>query len=458
MIGFSDLQFIFRFVPVFLIIFYLAPVKYRTWIIVLGSYVFYAAADINYIWLLLLATLFNFFVGKAVFNNKKAYLVIGVVFDAALLIICKAFGLLVLNGLLPIGISFYTFKMISYQVDLYTGKISLKPTLKDTLAYFSMFPQITSGPIMRYSQFTENKMLDKHKFEGTSFKDNVGTYLDNIEEGLRYFIMGLAMKVIIADHLSMCFKEIGTIGYESISTPLAWFGAVVYSLNLYFDFWGYSLMAAGVGIAMGFPFIVNFDHPYSAVGVASFYRKWHVTLGTWFRDYIYIPLGGNRKGTLSTIFNLFVVWLITGLWHGVTFNFVLWGLSLFVIIVFEKYVLSKNSKVIQVVGRFNVLVLIPLTWVVFALSNVQDLTNYFGRLIPLFGSGINVNTSDIYKFIGNYGWYTLLGLVFLIPGIYDFVDKNRKHKAFTVVFFVLFWLCVYSISNAAGNPFMYLRF
>ena len=267
------------------------------------------------------------------------------------------------------------------------------------------------------------------------------------------------MKVLLADHLAMLWKDIGTIGYESISTPLAWLGAVCYSLELYMDFWGYSLMAAGVGIMIGFPFVVNFDQPYSSKNVSEFYRRWHATLGSWFKDYIYIPMGGSRKGEFRTAINLFVVWLITGFWHGVTLNFILWGMIIFVIILCERFVVSKLPKLLEkIIGRINVLVLIPLSWVVFAISDNVMLADYFKRLFPFFGEGIAVNEGDFLKNVQIYGIILLFGLILLIPGLYSFFEKHRKNPVFTVGLLVLFWACVYSLSNAAGNPFMYFKF
>lgn len=268
------------------------------------------------------------------------------------------------------------------------------------------------------------------------------------------------MKVLLADHLAMLWKDIGTIGYESISTPLAWLGAVTYSLQLYFDFWGYSLMAAGIGVMLGFPFVTNFDQPYSSKGVAEFYRRWHVTLGSWFRDYIYFPMGGSRHGSLRTIFNLLIVWVITGFWHGVTLNFILWGVLLFVIIICERFFVFKSLPEVlgKIIGKINVLVLIPLTWVVFAIPDCSMLKAYFMRLFPLFGEGISVNRGDFAKNLEIY-WIVLLpGLLLLIPGVYRFFEKNRKNPVFTLILLGVFWFCIYSLSNAAGNPFMYFRF
>ena len=401
---------------------------------------------------------------------------------------------------MPIGISFFTFKMISFQVDNYRGRIKEEQSFASVAAFFCMFPQIVSGPIMRYEDYLKNPFLFPEKkdeeevstdtegcdpveksdsednnedtssiidldkeFEEEDGKkrhfSNLLLYLEKIEDGLRFFILGLGMKVLLADHLAMLWKDIGTIGYESISTPLAWLGAVCYSLELYMDFWGYSLMAAGVGIMIGFPFVVNFDQPYSSKNVSEFYRRWHATLGSWFKDYIYIPMGGSRKGEFRTAINLFVVWLITGFWHGVTLNFILWGMIIFVIILCERFVVSKLPKILEkIIGRINVLVLIPLSWVVFAISDNVMLADYFKRLFPFFGEGIAVNEGDFLKNVQIYGIILLFGLILLIPGLYSFFEKHRKNPVFTVGLLVLFWACVYSLSNAAGNPFMYFKF
>ena len=218
-------------------------------------------------------------------------------------------------------------------------------------------------------------------------------------------------------------------------------------------------MAAGVGVMLGFPFIVNFDQPYGSRNVSEFYRRWHATLGSWFRDYIYFPMGGSRKGSFRTILNLLTVWLITGFWHGVTLNFILWGLIIFVIILCERFVLAGLPKFIgDLFGRINVLILIPLTWVVFALPDSNMLATYFMRLFPFFGVGISINEGDFIKNIGIYGIVLGTGLVVMLPVVYRFFEKHRKNPVFTIGLLALFWACIYSLSNAAGNPFLYFKF
>ncbi len=458
MVNFSDLSFIFRFLPVFLIAFYVTPVRFRTWTLLIGSLLFYAVGDIRMFPVLLGAVIVNFLFARAQLGEKKRFLLIFIAaIDAGMLLEFKLLSQFVDNSLMPIGISFYIFKMISFQMDVYRGKIDKDATFVNVAAYFCMFPQIVSGPIMRYDRFLlNNAMFTRTEGEKLSLKEIFG----NIEDGIRFFIAGLAMKALLADHLAMLWKDIGTIGYESISTPLAWLGAVTYSLELYYDFWGYSLMAAGIGVMLGFPFVSNFKHPYGSESVSEFYRRWHATLGSWFRDYIYIPLGGSRKGEGRTVLNLLVVWLITGFWHGVTLNFILWGLLLFIIIVCERLLVFKRfpEPLKKFTGRFNVLVLIPLTWVVFAISDMGMLSDYFSRLFPFFGAGIAVNENDFIKNIGVYKTVLIPGLLLLVPKVFDFWENHRRNPAFTAVWIVLFWACIYSLAGAAGNPFMYFRF
>ncbi len=453
MINFSDLTFIFRFLPAFLIVFYLTPVKYRTWILLVGSLLFYAVGDLRMLPALIGAVVVNFLFSKALLAEKSSSMLFFILaIDAGMLIEFKLLSQFVNSAFLPVGISFYIFKMISFQMDVYSGRISKEASFLSVASYFCMFPQIVSGPIMRYDSYLENDVLEEKK--------SLSEILALVEEGLRFFIPGLAMKVLLADHLAMLWHDIGTIGYESISTPLAWLGAVTYSLELYLDFWGYSLMAAGVGVMMGFPFIVNFDHPYASMSISEFYRRWHATLGSWFKDYVYIPLGGSRYGKPRTVLNLLVVWLLTGFWHGITPNFILWGLVLFVIIVCEKFVVLRKMPPLlaKVVGKFNVLVLIPITWVVFAISDFELLGTYFSRLFPFFGQGIAVNRNDFMKNVGIYWMVLLPSLLLLIPKVYNFWHEHRKHPVFSLAFVVLFFACIYSLSNAAGNPFLYFRF
>ena len=390
MILFNSLTFLFRFFPVFLAIYYLTPARFREIVLFFGSIAFYAMGA-GYMALGLTAlTIINYVLGQMVFSadkgglkdrNRKAFYA-AVFIDAGSLILFKVLSGLTDKVVLPLGFSFYLFKMISYQADLFRGEITRRPDIIDTVVYFTMFPQVTQGPIMRWNNVGFEKR--ERTVSAKAFSD-----------GLFFFVLGLGMKVLLADRLSLLWNELEKIGYESISTPLAWMGAVGYSMRLYMDFWGYSLMAAGIGMMLGFHFVVNFLHPYWACGVADFYRRWHLTLGTWFRDYIYIPLGGSRKGVLRTIRNLVVVWLLTGLWHGITPNFLLWAGILVILIIWEKYVAAGLIDAMPLIGHLHVWFFVPLTWVVFAIPDMRGLKNYFmSHRFYFFKMGVSLLISD----------------------------------------------------------------
>nr|WP_050008327.1 MBOAT family O-acyltransferase [Butyrivibrio sp. WCE2006] len=460
MINFSDLSFIFRFLPIFLIAYYFLPSRLRPLILLVGSLAFYAVGDLKSLVILVAAVIVNIFISYGCRKHSKICLFGIVTLDIVLLLSFKflaGYGSGIGIGL-PLGISFFTFKMVSFQADLYAGRIPKNPGFICVAAYFTMFPQVISGPIMRYSDFEKNSMLSGKADRFLVFKDRLSLYLDKIEEGLVYFTLGFAMKILIADYLAMMWNDIGTIGYESISTPLAWAGVICYSLNLYFDFWGYSLMAAGIGIMLGFPLVRNFDHPYLSKSVSEFYRRWHMTLGAWFRDYVYFPMGGSKKGKLTTIRNLTIVWILTGLWHGVTLNFIVWAGMLLIMILCEKFVLVSNKKLLNIVGRFNVLVMIPITWVIFALPGKEDLVNYLGRMFPFWGIGVAVNSADFGKLLSMYYPFLLAGLILLLPGIYSFFARHRRDWPVRLVLLVLFWISAVFVSTKAGNPFMYFNF
>ncbi len=440
MVVFSGIEFLFRFLPIFLAVYYITPQKYRNTTLLFGSIVFYAVGEPYFILLLLASVWLNYILAK------RNWLFIALLLDVGLLVVFKVLGAFGGSGLLPLGLSFYTFKMISFQIDVYRGTIKGVPTFKRTAVYFMMFPQIVSGPIMRYGEgdFT----LEKRAYSW-----------ENFEKGLQYFILGLGTKVLLADRLSMLGNEIRTIGYESISTPLAWLGAFSYSMQLYFDFWGYSLMASGLCVMLGFSFIKNFNHPYASSSISEFWRRWHITLGSFFRDYVYIPLGGSRTGNLKTVRNLLVVWLLTAIWHGGSFNFVIWGVVLFCLIVLEKLLIGKWFQKYPIIGRIYVLIVIPITWVLFAITDIHQLGIYFGRMFPFIGSqGIAVNSQDVIKYLGMYYPYLIAGIVWCIPAVYGFIEKHRKHPAVVVGMVLVFWFCVYCTVRMGNNPFAYLKF
>ncbi len=463
MINFSGLEFIFRFLPVFMIIYWIIPSTYRDAFLFVGSLVFYASGA-KWFTLLLLGLVFvNYLFGELVWvmpgrrrkTQQRQMLIAIVVIDAVVLIVFKVLALKVKSTLLPLGLSFYIFKMISYQADLYLEKMHKRPSFMQAAAYFTMFPQIAQGPIMRFTQGWIEKPTNIRR--RTVYMERAVS-LQKIEDGLSFFVIGLGMKVLIADRLGILWNEIVKIGFESISTPLAWLGAVGYSLELYFDFWGYSLMAGGIGLMLGFRFIQNFIHPYAACGIADFYRRWHATLGSWFRDYVYIPLGGSRCSSAAVIRNLMIVWLLTGFWHGGTLNFIIWGLALGLMIVWEKFVVKDLIRRVPLIGHLHVIILIPLTWVIFAITDLKELGMYFTRLFPFFGTGVAVNRGDFGKYIGIYWPFLAAGVLLCVPVFYNLLVWKRKNPLVIALLLVIFWVSVYFASISAGNPFMYFSF
>ncbi|GAA6299051.1 MBOAT family protein [Eisenbergiella tayi] len=419
----------------------------------------YACGEPRFVFLLLACTALNFLIGKNMkvdidspfihskWRDKKRrkWLLLALITDVGVLAFFKIGNVVDSNILLPLGISFYTFKMISYQMDVFRGKVEADNSFWSFGSYVCMFPQLTSGPIMRYDDASEGL-------------EHLGCTPEQFEEGLRLLVIGLGAKVLLADRLGILWNDIQTIGFESISTPLAWLGAFTYSLQLYFDFEGYSLMAVGIGMMIGMPYIKNFDQPYMATSVSDFWRRWHMTLGSWFRDYVYIPMGGNRKGVPRLLLNLCVVWLLTGLWHGSGVNFLIWGITVGLFVIVEKLFYGKWLSRHKLVSHIYVWIVIPLTWVIFAVTSLPDLGIYFGRLFPFFGIGETLNPQDIFKYFSMYWWLLLAGIFFCIPGVSAWFNKHRKSWYANALLLVLFWMAVYQLTNAANNPFMYFRF
>lgn len=444
MVNFAGLEFIFGFLPIFLVIYYITPKKYRDTILLVGSLFFYAMGDPAFLLLFILLTGINYLLAGKVAGNKRGMLA-AVLLDVAVLAVFKGLNFYTENILLPMGISFYLFKMISWQVDVYSGRIKEKKNFQTVMLYFSLFPQVISGPIMRYEEgnFTKRRRYTLWQFE----------------EGLEYFVMGLGMKVLLADRLSILWRDLQMIGFESISTPLAWFGMIGYSLQLYFDFWGYSLMASGIMVMLGFDFIENFHHPYAARSISEFYRKWHMTLGRFFKDYVYIPMGGSRCAKGKMVFNLALVWLLTGIWHGNGLNFVIWGIVLGTLIIAEKLLYGEKLSNMPVLGNLYVLLFIPISWVIFAITDLRQLMVYFGRLFPFLGmEGIAVNTQDIVKYSQTYGLLFAVGILLCIPAVFELIKKHRRNPVIALLLAAVFWYSVHFLISNQSNPFMYFSF
>ena len=446
---FNSYSFLFLFFPIFFILYRKVPLRWCLPLLCAGSLVFYAVGVWDRLWqlLLLLGMALFGFLGCLLFRReklrKKWLLALWLCVTAAPLAYVKLAGLFLPQAPgLPLGLSFYTFQQIALLVFAWQGGFV---TAEEYAAGVLMFPKLISGPLAE-----PEELLDE--------LDDPRRSLGRLAEGLEDFILGLACKVIVADHLAGILGPIRVRGVLNVSVPLAWLGVLGYALRLYFDFWGYSLMAAGIGMMLGFHFVVNFIHPYWAVGIADFYRRWHTTLGSWFRDYVYIPLGGSRKGILKTIRNLFVVWLLTGLWHGITWNYLIWAGVLVILIIWEKFVAGGLMERLPIIGHLHVWLFIPLTWVIFAIPDLRDLQIYFMRLFPFFESGLNVNYADYMKYFLLYWPYLVVGLLLCTPFWYRLIVQNRRKLPVMIIMTAVFWISVYRIVIAASNPFMYFSF
>lgn len=466
---FSSLTFVVVFLPLFFFFYLLVPRRLENAVVLIGSLVFYyygVKEYPHYLLLMLIAVLVNYLLARAM-NEKltrplaKLWLILGLGYNFGILFVFKYLDFILENwnlasgylGLgepvpylrlvLPIGISFYTFQISSYLMDVYRKTVKAEKSLLKLATYLCLFPQLIAGPIVTYPQVFRQLSRRKMTWSG-------------VEEGMREFTLGLSSKVLIANRVGGLWNQVVTIGFESISTPLAWLGIIAYSFQIYFDFYGYSLMAKGLGRMMGFHFPDNFRRPYLAKSMTDFWRRWHITLGTWFREYVYIPLGGNRR---HGFWNLFVVWMLTGLWHGASWNYILWGGICFVLIALERLGLEKILKQRSWLGHSYMLFIIPLFWLVFAVTDLGQLGIYFSRLFPFLGvETISVYEGDFRKYLQLYILPLAAAAVFTLP----FPGKlyNRKKHTFlmNLLLVIFFWLCLYSMYQGLDDPFLYYQF
>lgn len=462
---FSSLQFIFIFIPIFFGCYYVMPDKYKNIILLLGSLSFYFVGtkdNPEYFILFLLSIMLDFGIGLAIEKyerHKKLFLIVGVVFHLLCLGTFKYSGFLfgeinrlvpsldlAIQFILPIGISFYTFQGISYIADVYKGTIRAEQSLLDYAVYLSMFEQLIAGPIVTYSHV--EKELHSRKIR-----------MAVVLRGVSIFIFGLGFKVLLANPMGKLWSQTCAIGFDSLSTPLAWMAIIAYSFQIYFDFFGYSLMAIGLGGMLGFRLPKNFDHPYTSRTMTEFWRRWHITLGTWFREYVYIPLGGNRKGTLATVRNLFIVWMLTGIWHGAGYNFLLWGAVLFLILVIEKFLIGKFLNRVPVIGHIYMVLLIPITWSIFAITDMSQLATFFTRLFPFFGQGVwSIFRYDYLKYWNIYWPFLLAGLLFSTRIPFRLLRKIKNPIVINILLVVIFGASVYCMYQGFDDPFLYFRF
>ena len=469
---FSSLPFLFVFLPVFFLAYGLAPRRWKNLLLFLGSVGFYAYGALEtplYIVLLLVTILVNWGIGlKMAFGRprRKLWLTVGLVYDFLWLLVFKYAGFFFDNGaaiwnmatgdsvirswslILPIGISFYTFQIASYLVDVYRETVEPARSFVDLGAYLCMFPQLIAGPIVQYNQVAAEL-------------ENRTTTLASVDRGLRTFVLGLGSKVLLANRIGSLWTDVQAAGFDSLSTPVAWMAAAAYSFQLYFDFYGYSLMAVGLGQMMGFNLPENFRDPYQSVSMTEFWRRWHITLGSWFREYVYIPLGGNRGSGAKTVRNLLIVWLLTGFWHGASWNFILWGLLLFVLLVIERAGLRVFFEKHRWLGHCYMILLIPLSWMLFAITDFSQLGVFFYRLFPLDGQFWGLYAEDWLDYGRTYGWLLGLGLLFCTPlpkKLWRRLEDSTLRWITIPVLLAIFWGAVYCLFRGLNDPFLYFRF
>ena len=445
--AFNSYSFIFLFFPVFLIIYRLVPRRWCAIILCVGSLAFYAIGVRSSLWqIALLAVMVGFAVlGCLLFTRekmrKKGLLALWLAVTAAPLVCVKLSGLMPGKTLpLPLGLSFYTFQMIAFLVYAWKGG---ETTPLGVATGVIMFPKLISGPLADPEQIQTETEGPKRNHT-------------RLDAGLEEFILGLACKVIIADHLTGILGQIRVRGVQSVSVQLAWLGVIGYALRLYFDFWGYSQMAVGIGKMLGIRLPENFNHPYCSKSVAEFWRRWHITLGRWFRTYVYIPLGGSRNGFGKLVLSTLTVWLLTGIWHGAGWNYVLWGLMMFVLIMGERLLYGKALEKVPVLGHLYLPFMITLSWVFFFTTGPGEAGAYFLRL---FGGGGSAAVAGDWIEVLRACWpYLALGIAGSTPMPARLWEKISGRAVSWVLLFGLFWLCMYFLATAASDPFLYFSF
>ena len=467
---FSSFVFLLAFLPIVLLLYYLCPARLRNLVLLVFSLVFYAWGEPVYVLIMLFSIVFDYANGRLIehFKNKncpgkaKAALIVDLCGNLAILGFFKytdfvigsinsitGAGLSLLHIALPIGISFYTFQTMSYTIDVYRGEVAAQKNILTFATYVTLFPQLIAGPIVQYKTVEKELMHRK-------------VTLEDFSEGAFRFSVGLAKKVLLANQIGSLWNSISQLNHMSVAT--AWLGAIAYSFQIYFDFSGYSDMAIGLGAMFGFTFPENFNYPYESKSITEFWRRWHISLGTWFREYVYIPLGGNRHGVGRQILNLAIVWFLTGLWHGAYYNFILWGVYYGVLLVLEKFVLKKVlDKLPAAFGHIYTMLFVMIGWSLFSWQDMTDSANYMRAMFFRTGAGV-VNQQTMYLLVSHAALLVIavigsLSVVkrFLICRAFP-EDTARREIAAILFTIVLFIACVALLVNSSYNPFLYFRF
>lgn len=455
---FSSIMFLTRFLPLVLIVYFLAPgCMKNTWrnlVLFMFSLAFYAWGEPVYIWLMIFSTavdyvnggLAGYFVARDKRNTAKVFVGLSVVINLTLLAVFKYAGKFVL----PIGISFYTFQSMSYTIDVYRGKAKAEKNPINFGAYISLFPQLIAGPIVRFSDIA------------TQLRERT-INLERIRYGVLRFICGLGKKVLLANQAGEIFQTIANYKVSQMTTVSAWLGILAFMFQIYFDFSGYSDMAIGLMAVFGFEIPENFKYPYEAKSITEFWRRWHISLGNWFKEYVYIPLGGSRKGNARTFLNIFIVWFLTGLWHGATINFTLWGLYFCFFLIMEKtWLLKLLDKIPRVFSHIYALVVIYFGWLLFAWEDIHGHRVYMKAMLGMAGAGV-VNKESLYLLVSNALLMVIMtiGCTSLPKYLAEKVTKRDgigTSLCMSVYVAIILLLSIAYLVNGTYNPFLYFRF
>ncbi len=463
---FSSIPFLYYFLPIVLLLYAITPRALKNSVLLISSLVFYAWGEPVYVFLMIatvgLGYVFGILIEK--FKNtvwSKIFLILSVISSLAALGYFKYADFFITNfnritGLsipllrlvLPIGISFYTFQILSYTVDIYRGSVTAQRNPINLAAYVALFPQLIAGPIVRYADIETQLTTRTHSFEKTA-------------NGIRRFIIGFSKKIIIANSLGELSDAF--INSSDKSVLFFWLFAICYMLQIYFDFSGYSDMAIGLGRLLGFEFMENFNYPFISSSITEFWRRWHISLGSWFRDYVYIPLGGNRVGKLRLLFNIFVVWFLTGFWHGAEWNFIIWGLYFGILLTIEKFYILKHLEKHKFFSHIYVLFLVAISFVIFSANNLTDAISYVGGM---FGVNVPFVSAEWLYYIKNYGFIIILAAVSATPLPKIMVSKLCKNYTFAKVWSaaeipllaILLLISTAYLVDGSFNPFLYFRF
>ena len=460
---FSSVTFLYYFLPIVLLVYYVVPKQLKNFVLFLASLLFYAWGEPKYVFLMLISVGIGYLAGILMDKlPRKLVMIVSVSLCLLFLIYFKYTNFFIdninalvktnipaLNVIMPIGISFYTFQIISYILDVYYGRVEKQKNVLYLATYISMFPQLIAGPIVRYTDI--NARLGKRKLSG-----------EIIANGITRFVIGLSKKVLVANQLG----ELCQVFVNSTNKSVAfyWLYALAAALHIYFDFSGYSDMAIGLGKLLGFTFMENFNYPFMSKSITEFWRRWHMSLGTWFRDYVYIPLGGNRCGAKRQIFNILVVWFLTGFWHGAQWNFILWGVYFAVLLVVEKLWLYKKLNNSKVLGRIYALFLITISFVIFNVNTLGEIGEYLKNMFFLGGSEI-VNAEYAY-YLRSYGillFIAIIGATSLPKKLYELFRRIKVTSLCLVVveplvLVALLLICTAYLIDGSFNPFLYFRF